>query len=397
MYSDGDGLYLRVQSTTLPGNLSKSWLLRWGAQGKFTFALGSLRHIPLAQARIMAADCKKMIVQGIDPRAERQQRLQEQRRLKQVLTFEAAATMYIDTMRPSWKNEKHAQQWSNTLRTYAFPKLGQTACADITTEAVLSVLKPIWVAKNETATRLRGRIESVMDWAIASGHRSGENPAAWKGKLAHLLPAISKSDRVVHHAAMPYADIPEFIGQFQSNPSISAKALLFCILTVTRTNETIGAQWSEFDLKAGVWVIPKERMKLKREQRVPLAPEVIQLLKSIERSSDIDFVFSSREQNKPISNMAMLNFLKGTLQRTDLTVHGFRSTFRDWAAEVTSHRREVIEQSLAHSLADASEAAYQRGDYLDKRRLLMNDWATYCFKQRFSQPRRQVTVRATPP
>ncbi len=295
------------------------------------------------------------------------------------MTFQKAAQIYIDTKRHGWRNAKHADQWTNTITTYANPVIGSLPCSDVTTEQVLEILKPIWTTKHETATRLRGRIESIMDWAVVSGHRTGDNPAIWKGKLAHLLPSISKRQRVKHHAAMPYAQVPALFQSIGITPVLSAKALLLCVLTATRTSETIEAKWEEFDFEKAIWTIPKERMKKGREHRLPLSDQAIEVLKSINRIEGSPWVFDSRGKGKPLSNMAMSNFLKGTLGYKEYTVHGFRSSFRDWAGETTGHSREVIEQSLAHSLADQTEAAYQRGDYLEKRRTLMNDWTDYCF------------------
>ena len=296
------------------------------------------------------------------------------------MTFQRAVQIYIETKRHGWRNLKYADQWTNTITTYANPVIGSLPCSDVTTELVLEILKPIWTTKNETATRLRGRIESIMDWAVVSGHRTGDNPAIWKGKLAHLLPSISKRQRVKHHAAMPYAQIPALFQAIGITPVLSAKALLLCVLTATRASETIEAKWEEFDFDKAIWTIPKERMKKGRGHRVPLSDQAIEVLKSINRIEGSPWVFDSRGKGKPLSNMAMSNYLKGTLGFKEYTVHGFRSSFRDWAGEVSSHSREVIEQSLAHSLADQTEAAYQRGDYLEKRRVLMVDWARYCFK-----------------
>ena len=254
---------------------------------------------------------------------------------------------------------------------------GHLACQDVTTEHIQDILGSIWTSKHETATRVRSRLENIFDWATVAGHRTGENPARWKGRLEHLLPTISKRRRVKHHEAMPYAQVPALVKRIESYPSLSAKALLLCIYTATRTSETINATWEEFDLDAALWIIPKGRMKRQIEHRVPLSPQAIALLRSTDRRSRSEWVFDSQGKDKPISNMAMLNFLQGTLGHRTLTVHGFRSSFRDWAGETTNHSREVIEQCLAHGLADETEAAYQRGDYLEKRRVLMTDWANF--------------------
>jgi integrase len=380
LHSDGGGLYLKVQASPDPNQPNKSWIFRWGAGGKNTIGLGSLRDVTLAEARDTAVQHHRLVRQGGDPRVERSKIQAAAAAASDVMTFQRAAQIYIETKRHGWRNPKHADQWTNTITTYANPVIGPLACSDVTTEQVLEILKPIWTTKNETATRLRGRIESIMDWAVVSGHRTGDNPAIWKGKLAHLLPSISKRQRVKHHAAMPYAQIPALFQAIGITPVLSAKALLLCVLTATRTSETIEAKWEEFDFDKAIWTIPKERMKKGREHRVPLSDQAIEVLKSINRNEGSPWVFDSRGKGKPLSNMAMSNYLKGTLGFKEYTVHGFRSSFRDWAGETTGHSREVIEQSLAHSLADQTEAAYQRGDYLEKRRALMADWAEYCFK-----------------
>lgn len=380
LHADGDGLYLKVQTSPDPNQPNKSWIYRWGAGGKNTIGLGPLRDVSLADARDLAAKQRQLVRQGIDPRGERDKAQLAAAAAANVMTFEKAAAHYIEMHKQGWKSSKHAQQWENTLTTYA-KEIGKLPCAAITTEQVVDVLRPIWTTKHETATRVRGRIESVMDWAIVSGHRTNENPARWKGKLSHLLPTISKRRRVQHHAAMPYAQVPALIQTIGANPALSAKALLLCILTATRTTETIEAKWEEFDFDNKLWIIPKERMKRSIEHRVPLSDQAIQVLKSICKDDETPWVFNGNSrkkgEKKPLSNMAMLNFLKKTLGHKSLTVHGFRSSFRDWAGEASSHSREVIEHALAHSLANQTEAAYQRGDYLEKRRKLIKDWANY--------------------
>ena len=377
LHADGGGLYLKVQASKDVSQPNKSWIFRWGAGGKNTIGLGSLRDVTLAEARDTAVQHHRLVRQGGDPRVERSKIQAAADAASDVMTFQRAAEIYIVTKRHGWRNKKHADQWTNTITSYANPVIGSLACSDVTTEQVLEILKPIWTTKNETATRLRGRIESIMDWAVVSGHRTGDNPATWKGKLAHLLPSISKRQRIKHHAAMPYAQIPALFQTIGITPVLSAKALLLCVLTATRTSETIEAKWEEFDFDKAIWTIPKERMKRGREHRVPLSDRAIDVLKSINRIEGSPWVFDSRGKGKPLSNMAMSNYLKGTLGFKQYTVHGFRSSFRDWAGETTGHSREVIEQSLAHSLADQTEAAYQRGDYLEKRRTLMADWGNY--------------------
>ena len=390
LHADGDGLYLKVQASPDPNQPNKSWMFRWGAGGKNTIGLGPVRDVSLADARELAAKQRQLVRQGIDPRSERDKVQAAAVVAANVMTFERAAAQYIETQKHGWKNSKHAQQWTNTITTYVCPAIGKLPCAAITTEQIVDILKPIWTIKNETATRVRGRIESIMDWAIVSGHRTNENPARWKGKLSHMLPTISKRRRVKHHAAMPYAQVPALMQTIGLNPALSAKALLLCVLTATRTTETIEAKWDEFDLSNKLWIIPKDRMKRGIEHRVPLSDQAIEVLKSISKDDESPWVFNGQSrkkgEKKPLSNMAMLNYLKKTLGHSSLTVHGFRSSFRDWAGEKSNHSREVIEHALAHSLADQTEAAYQRGDYLEKRRTLMSDWSSYCFGVGYESP-----------
>ena len=381
-YADGNGLYLQVRETSDPDNPNKSWVFRWGAGGKNNMGLGTLKDVTLAEARVIAAAHHRMITAGQDPRQAREQQRIEARQRQDALTFEEAAKTYIESKQDGWKNKKHAQQWTNTLTAYANTEIGTTPCAEVTTEQILNILRPIWTIKNETATRLRGRIESVLDWAAVTERRSGDNPARWKGKLELMLPEISRRRRITHHPAMPYPQVPAMLKAVASNPSLSAKALLFCVLTATRTTEAIEATWKEIDLENQLWIIPKDRMKKDKEHRVPLSNQAVAILKTITRKGESPYVFNGQSRTKkyaPLSNMAMLNYLQKTLNYPNFTVHGFRSSFRDWAAETTDHKREVIEQALAHQLADQAEAAYQRGDYMEKRKLLMNDWASYCW------------------
>ena len=292
------------------------------------------------------------------------------------------ARTVIEAKRAGWQNAKHAAQWENTLATYAFPIIGARDVADIDTAAVLEVLTPIWKGKHETATRLRQRIEIVLNAAKVRGLRDGANPAAWKGHLDNLLAAIPKKARTRHHPAMRWADLPAFMVELRANDCTSARALEFTILTACRTGEVIGARWPEIDLDGATWTIPKERMKAKVEHRVALSPAAVELLRALPRHADTDLVFYTLKADKPraLSNMAMLELLRGMRAQDDPvpTVHGFRSTFRDWAGETTAHPREVVEHALAHQLADQAEAAYARGTLLERRRRLMADWADYC-------------------
>jgi integrase len=293
------------------------------------------------------------------------------------MTFRQCAEAYIDAHRTSWKNDKHAAQWPATLATYTFPIFGDLPVQSIDVALVTKALEPIWRDKTETASRLRGRIEAVLDWAKARGYRHGDNPARWRGHLDKLLPARAKVQRVEHHAALPYAEIGPFMAQLREQDSMAALSLQFLILTAARTSEVLNATWSEVDLGAAIWTIPVDRMKAPREHRVPLSKPAVALLRELYKHLTGDFIVPSGKPSRPLSNMAMLKLLE-RMGRADLTVHGFRSTFRDWAAERTNFPREVAEHALAHSLPDKVEAAYLRSDLFDKRRKLMEAWARHC-------------------
>ena len=380
MHSDGNGLYLKVQPSSKNGVINKSWIFRWGAQGKNSMGLGSEKDILLKEARELASECRKKLAHGLNPKDERDKIQNELRTAKaKSITFKEATEKFIETHKASWKNEKHTQQWFNSLDTHAFDVIGHKACSDITKNDVLKLLTPIWSTKSVTAERVRGRIENILDWAIAMGYRKDMNVAVLKGNLQPLLPTINKRKRVQHHKAMPYDHIPKFFKAIKDDPSLSARALVVCILTATRTSETCNAEWTEIDLNKSIWVIPKERMKRDIEHRVPLATQVCELL-SLHKSSTSNYVFhSERRESKAISNMTMLTYLQRKDGLEKMTVHGFRSSFRDWAAEKGNFSREVCEQALAHALKDQVEAAYQRGDYFEKRVELMQAWADYCY------------------
>jgi len=373
-HSDGGGLYLQVSPTG-----TKSWIFRFKLQGRAReMGLGSLNTLSLADARGRAAECRRQLLDGIDPIEERKAMRNENRlEAAKKMTFEACATAYINTHKASWKNAKHVSQWENTIATYAKPVFGTLPVQAVDTALVVRVLEPMWSKTPETASRLRGRIESILDWATVRGLRRGENPARWRGHLEALLPARSKVRKVEHHAALPYGEMGGFVQEVRGEAGIAARALEFLILTAARTGEVIGARWEEFDLEAKVWTVPAERMKGKREHRVPLSPAVIKILTTMRAETDGGFVFPGRKADTHLSNMAMLALLK-RMKRDDLTSHGFRSTFRDWAAETTNYAREVAEAALAHAVGDKVEAAYRRGDLFEKRRRLMNDWAKYC-------------------
>jgi integrase len=290
------------------------------------------------------------------------------------------ADLYIAAHEGSWRNPKHRQQWRNTLAAEAYPHMGELPAADVDTAHVMAALEPIWRTKPETATRLRGRIEAVLAYAKARGWRSGENPARWRGHVANMLPKRSKVAPVVHHAALPWRDVAAFMADLRAEGGLAPRALELTILTAARSGEVLNARWPEFDLDEAVWTVPAERMKGGKQHRVPLAPAAVALLRSLLVLRDAkrgDWVFPGARTARPLSNMAMEMVLR-RMERGDLTVHGFRSSFRDWCAESTGYQREVAEAALAHTLGDKVEAAYRRGDLFEKRRRLMEDWATFC-------------------
>ncbi|WP_321942755.1 tyrosine-type recombinase/integrase [Paraburkholderia tropica] len=374
LYADGGNLYLQITTAGV-----KSWLFRYMRDGKPRgMGLGPVHTIGLAEARVLALDCRRLLLAGTDPLDARNAERAAQRVAESNdVTFQHCAEKYIEAHRAGWKNAKHADQWTNTLTTYAYPVFNPRPVSVIDTALVMRVLEPIWTTKTETASRLRGRIESVLDWATVRGYRSGENPARLKGHLDTLLPKRSRVQKVEHHPALPYTELPAFMNKLRAGEGIAARALELLILTATRTNEVIGATWQEFDLSEGVWAIPAERMKMGKEHRVPLSIRALALVKAQHEVTRGDYVFPGARDKKPLSNMAMLQLLE-RMKRDDITVHGFRSTFRDWAGETTHYPREVCEAALAHGIKDKAEAAYARGDLFAKRAVLMQDWANFC-------------------
>ena len=360
-HGDGRGLFLYVKPSG-----SRSWVLRYQVQGRRRdLGLGAYPEISLAMARERAAEARRLIAMGDDPITRRQ--------MAKPKTFKAAALELIESKRPGWKNAKHAAQWTSTLETYVFPKIGQVQAAKVETADVIGVLTPIWSDKPETANRVRQRIEAVLDYASALGVRAGDNSARWRGHLDHLLPKPTKVRAVKHHPALPHDEIADFLADLATRPGIAARALRFTILTAARSGETRGMTWGEVDLDRRVWTIPADRMKAGKEHRVPLAAAAIACLGP--RRADDALVFES--ETKPgaaISDMSMTAVLR-RMKRDGITVHGFRSTFRDWAGEMTGFPREVIEAALAHRLKDRAEAAYARSDLFDKRRDLMEAWS----------------------
>jgi integrase len=355
---------------------TRSWLFRFGKNGQNQWlGMGAVADKPLSAARDEAAELRAKVRRGVDIMAGRGNAVAtsgEAPTKKKVPTFAECATQYIKDHRAGWKNEKHVDQWESTIRTYANPVMGKLPVDKVTVDHVLKVLKPIWVEKPETASRLRGRIDKVLGWATAMGYRSGDNPAAWTGALGHLLPPISKVQKIEHHKALPYKEVPALMADLMKMDSQSAKALAFTILTVARTGETIGATLREIDRVEKLWVIPAERMKAGREHRVPLTDEALHL-----GTASGKYLFSGATEGKPLSNMAMLMLLRD-LRSEGYTVHGFRSAFSTWAREQTDYPREIVEACLAHASGDAVELAYRRTDFLDKRRALMEEWALFC-------------------
>ncbi|MCR5874231.1 tyrosine-type recombinase/integrase [Phenylobacterium sp. J426] len=388
MHCDGAGLYLRVAPPS-----AASWVLRYMLDGKArTMGLGPFPEIDLKEARTRALEARRLKADGIDPIETRNAaKLAQRRAATKAMTFKECAEAYIASQRDGWRNDKHAAQWDSTLKAYAYPIIGGLPVAAIDTALVMQVLEQevgaannrqrLWSAKNETASRVRGRIECVLGWAAARQLRSGDNPARWKGHLAHQLPARSKVSKVKHHPALPYVDMPTFFAALRDQPGLAAKALEFAILTAARTGEVLGARWGEIDIANKVWIVPAERMKSGREHRVPLSDRAIAVLKPLspeEGAIDSEgYVFPGAKTGKPLSNMSMLKLLE-RMKRSDLTAHGFRSTFRDWTAEQTSTPRDVAEMALAHVVSNAVEAAYRRGDMLAKRIELMDSWSAYC-------------------
>jgi integrase len=366
MVNDGGGLYLSTSRT-----LSQSWIFRYKRHGKTRdIGLGSASDVSLAGARSKAETARAAVQAGTDPK-------QALRGDTGPITFKTAAAAYIEAHSPAWRNPKHKSQWINTLRTYAEPKVGDLPVDQVDTEAVLSVLTPIWASKTETASRVRMRIENILAWAKAMGYRDGFNPAIWRGHLDKLLPARNKVQERKHFAALPYLDIPALYAELAAKKSMSAKAIQLTALTACRTGEIIGAQWSEID--GDTWVVPKARMKANKAHRVPLSPAALLVLGELDNNSEYLFpaLRHGGENATPhMCNIAMLKLLK--TMRPGMTVHGLRSSFRDWAAETTEYQNHVVEMALAHTLSNAVEAAYRRGDLFEKRRSLMDDWASYC-------------------
>lgn len=380
--ADGKQPGLNLQIREGANGYVRSWVFRYTSpitKKRRELGLGSARAVSLAAARDLAMEAAQKVAVGIDPKeqrdAERLDRLLEGR---QGTTFKEAATQCIAAKQFEWRNEKHTAQWSRSLEVYAYPMIGETDVASITMEQVLCILEPIWIEKTETASRVRQRIETVLDWARARKLRSGDNPASLKGGLGELLPKASKVKRVEHFPAMPREMVHTFVQALRSKSGVGALALEFMILTAARTGEVTGAKWDEIDLQSRIWTIPAERMKAGKEHRIPLSERAIQILNRMLSVKQCEYVFTNARGDSHISSGTMYVLMKKRMpEYKEWTPHGFRSTFRDWAAETTSFANETIELAMAHTIANKAEAAYRRGDQLLKRVKLMERWSTF--------------------
>lgn len=376
-HEDGGGLRLVVSEGG-----AKKWVLRFTFNSKRReMGLGSFPDTGLAEARRKAENFRKLAKDGVDPINARDLEKQQH----STPTFTSCAARYIKSHRHSWRNAKHARQWVSTLKTYARPVIGEMPVDEIDTHHLLNILEPIWKTKTETAKRVQGRIENVLDFASAHKYRDEANPARWRGHLDKLLPKPSRVKEVSHIPAMPYEEVGLFITELHGHTSISSKALQFLILTATRTSEVLNAEWHEIDLAKATWTVPAERMKARREHRVPLSTQAIDLLSNLPHVQDGLFVFPGARHGRPLSNMAMLQLMRGMEygvggKRGNFVPHGFRSSFRDWSGEVSSYPRDVAEMALAHTIENKVEAAYRRGDLFEKRRAMMQDWANFIKK-----------------
>ncbi len=374
-YEDGGGLRLVVSKSG-----AKKWVLRYTINGKRReMGQGSYPDVSLGDARAKASECRQQVSAGIDPIDARQVDSEK------IPTFTACAARYIRAHRHGWKNAKHARQWVRTMKTYARPVIGTKPVNTISTEDILKILSPIWTTKTETAKRVQGRIENILDFAAAHKYCDPMNPARWRGHLDKLLPKPSRVKRVIHHPSMPFTEVPTFMEELSRNGSVSALALQFLILTATRTNEVLQAQWSEIEMETAIWTIPASRMKAKQEHRVPLPDVAMAVLEALPHIEGNSYVFPGARHGRPLSNMSLLQLMRGmgdgvNGSRGNYVPHGFRSSFRDWSGEVSSFPRDVAEMALAHVIENKVEAAYRRGDLFVKRRKMMQDWSNYLDK-----------------
>jgi integrase len=371
---DGGGLYLRVSATG-----AKSWVFRFQLDGKRRdMGLGPYPVISLAEARGRAAEHRKQRHDGIDPLAAKADQRQAQRLdAARAMTFEKCAAAHIAAHQAGWRHGKHEAQWRQSLTDYVFPVFGALPAHEVDVGLVMKALEPIWTAKPETASRVRGRIESVLDWATARGYRRGENPARWRGHLENLLPSKSKVRGVAHYAALRYSETVAFMNQLRQQEGLAARALEFLILTAARSGEVRVARWDEMNMTERVWTVPGQRMKAGKEHRVPLSDAAMAIIERVAEIRQGEFIFPGIRAGRPIGKLSFFLVLR-RLERGDLTAHGFRSTFRDWAAESTAFPTEVAEMALAHTVGAAVERAYRRGDLFQKRRQMMDAWAHFC-------------------
>jgi integrase len=400
VHPDGGGLYLQVAESKTRGKepgakYSKSWIFRYRcARREREMGLGSLKTISLKEAREAAEQCRKLLREGKDPiEVRKAEKAAKQVETAKSVTFEWCATQYMKAHESRWRNAKNREQWHNTLSTYVYPIIGKVSVQDVDTGMVMKILTPIWTEKNETASRVRGRMKKILDWAKVNGHRSGENAAQWTGHLEHLLPARSKVHKVVNQPALPWEQIPEFVAELRRQQGIAAKALEFTILTAARSGETRGTPW-EGEIAGDVWTVPAHRMKLDREHRVPLTAPAIAIVEYMRSVRQNDYVFPGDQADEPLSDMALTEVIRRMNQARqkaglplwvdpkqggrEVVPHGFRSAFRDWVDEDTPFADWLAEAALAHAKGDKVEAAYKRGDALKKRRRLMDAWAQHC-------------------
>lgn len=368
------GLYFRFTETG-----GRSWVFRYYPKGKIrSMGLGAYPLVTLAEARDMSIDCRRDLKAGRDPIDLRRAKQAEARTVvTNTPTFAECARRFIADNEAGWKNDKHVAQWESTLTKIAGPVIGDLPVNEVSTQHILLILEPIWTSKTETAERLRGRIERVLGWATTRQHRSGENPAAWKGHLDTILPAPSAVKVVKPHQSLPYGQIYSFMTKLRARESTAAKGLELLVLTALRTTEVMGAEWPEIDFDARIWNVPGSRMKMKRDHQVPLTPAAIDLLKSMPVVDGSRYIFPGQKAHKPLSNMAFKNVMN-RMGYGEWTPHGFRSSFRNWAAEMTNVQSEVAEMALAHKVGSKTEQAYLRTKLLDKRRGLMSAWSDYC-------------------
>ena len=392
---DNKGLYLQVSE--YQGRISKSWIFRFTSPitlKRREMGIGPLESFSLANARLKVLELRRLILDGVDPLEQRTvKRIKAIEANKNSMTFAEAADRCIKTKQAEWSNSKHKDQWVSTITTYALPIIGKLMVVQITTSHIVKLLEQdikkkngdlegsFWKVRTETATRVRQRIEVILDWCKAHKYMSGDNPARYQGALCHLLPKANKIKKVAHHPALPFQRIGEFIKDLRDHSGYSAYALELLILTATRTSEIIEARWEEFNLETKVWTIPAERMKAGKEHRVPLSSRAIEILEHLKTIRANAYLFpSSLHKDKPLSNMSLLTMMRKMPKYSNYVPHGFRSTFRDWAAETTDYSNETVELALAHTIQNKAEAAYRRQDQLEKRRELMDTWLLQCKK-----------------